>query len=193
MTKREFERQVRQVVKPLGAGQNLTDVLAIADDVHFVIALERYLSPGPMPWEDVPSLPPEPRLVICLNALSSAVFSSGISAFLIDMRVIFEDALAACETIGAARVAAYLRAVPSCFPDGRLPASGDECGDLIIADEGESEIGRCLRDLDARHRGAIAEIPPLLRRHVFEHAARFETHREIGEARKSPSRRERAR
>lgn len=176
-TKRELKREVAQVWNNQAAGKSLAAVLAIPDRPRFMLTLEHYFCPpgsiAGWTWSNVRTkLTPEAQMVLILNAFDRSVFGSGMAAFLIDNREVFETAAAICKTIGAARAAEYIENVAACFPAGKIPATAEECADVIFQDDSETES--CLRQLDARYRNARDEVIDCLRRYIAANQARFE-------------------
>ncbi len=181
MTKRELKRQLRHVREDHAAGKSLSSILALPERESFMLAIQHYVCPPwtmtGWTWEKLLDLPPEPRIILVLSTFAGALFSSGIARFLIETRVLYEEVLDSCRTVGATRATEYLERAADCFPEGKLPRSNEECGDAIITDEDESATERCVRDLDARYRDAYDEVIDCLRRYITENLERFESAR----------------
>lgn len=178
MTKRRLERELRDVLANPTANRSLGDILALKERERFMLAIQKYACPpGGMTgwsWDRLLTLPPEPRLILVLNAFTGALLSSGIGKFLIETRELFEEVLACCKTIGATRAVQYLEQVPACFQGKMLPASREECGDAMIVDDGDTATAKCLRQLDARYPDSYDQVIDSLHSYIVANRERFE-------------------
>lgn len=179
MTKREFLREVREATKDQSAGLTIDGILEIPGRVEFMMSLDHYFAPpgGALTgcsWEALLELPDAPRLVLVLSEFTNSLFSGGISLFLVEKRVLLEEALRCCEVVSASQGTEYLSALAGCFAGGVIPATAEECDELIFGeDEGSTRIEHCLNALDEKYAGTYEEVIDCLRRHVAQNRDRF--------------------
>lgn len=173
-TRREFREDVRKAIGDHKASMPLHKILSIADREDFMLALEDYFFRPELigqGWGAVLRLSPEARLVLSLNCLASALFSSGVAKFLMESRELFGEALAGSEAIGAVVATSLLLDVRASFPNGSLPPSSEECGELIL--DPATNLESKIRQLERAHDGAYEQVIDKLREYIKNDIDRF--------------------
>jgi len=121
-----------------------------------------------VPWggntiraKELSDYPEAARMVLVLNSLRVRVKAGGMLRFLkVGAASYLDDAERWCAQLGAARTAAYLRAVLAVLPGGHVPREAGERGGSLP--HLTSEEIEAIAAIDRDYAGAVDEIPALL-------------------------------